>query len=69
LRGTKGRVYDDIMFTFENQNDFAVLEVYAFLDAYQEAFKPVKNDLQFILIIIHDGIINNTNYILNNKLS
>jgi SpoVK/Ycf46/Vps4 family AAA+-type ATPase len=44
LRGTKGRVYDNFMFTFEKQNDFTDLEVNAFLAAYEEAFKPGKNN-------------------------
>lgn len=42
LRGTKGKVYDNFLFTLEKQNDFTDLEEAAFLAAYEEAFKPRK---------------------------
>lgn len=44
LRGTKGEVYDNFAFSLEKQNDFSDLEVLAILTAYEEAFRPRKDD-------------------------
>ncbi len=40
LRGAKGKVYDNYVFTLEKQNDFNDLEVDAILALYEEAFRP-----------------------------
>jgi len=42
LRGTKGKVYDNYLFSMEKQNDFCDLEVDTILAVYEEAFKPKK---------------------------
>jgi Holliday junction resolvasome RuvABC ATP-dependent DNA helicase subunit len=42
LRGTKGKVYDNYVFSMEKQNDFCDLEVDTILAVYEEAFKPKK---------------------------
>lgn len=42
LKGTKGKVYDNLEFSLEKQNDFTELEENAILAVYEEAFKPRK---------------------------
>jgi len=43
LRGTRGKVYDNFVFTIEKQTDFVELEIRGFIAAYEEAFKPRKS--------------------------
>lgn len=43
LRGTKGKVYDNFVFSIEKQTDFVDLEISAFIAAYEAAFKPRKH--------------------------
>lgn len=43
LRGTKGKVYDNFVFSIEKQTDFVDLEITALVAAYEAAFKPRKN--------------------------
>jgi len=40
LRGAKGKVYDNYVFSIEKQNDFSDLEADAILAVYEEAFRP-----------------------------
>ncbi len=42
LRGSKGKVYDNYLFTIEKQNDFSDLEVDVILAVYEEAFRPKR---------------------------
>ena len=44
LRGTKGKVYDNYVFTLEKQTDFCDLEITALKNAYEMAFKPRKQN-------------------------
>jgi len=44
LRGTKGKVYDNYVLSIEKQTDFVDLEISAFVNSYEAAFKPRKND-------------------------
>jgi len=43
LRGTRGKVYDNFVFSIEKQTDFVDLEISSFIAAYESAFKPSKN--------------------------
>jgi SpoVK/Ycf46/Vps4 family AAA+-type ATPase len=45
LRGTRGQVYDNFVFSIEKNNDFHDLEAQIIIAAYEESFKP-KNTIK-----------------------
>lgn len=64
LRGTKGKVYDNYVFTLEKQTDFCDLEINALKNAYEMAFKPRKqndNNKKGIIGQIKDNISDSLN--------
>lgn len=44
LKGTKGKVYDNFVFSIEKQTDYTDLEIEALIKVYENAFKPQKKN-------------------------